>query len=109
MPTIPDPSASVSIPRETLAKAQRLATVGVSAASAAHEINNLLTAPLSYFQLSAKHPDDHELREKAIQCANRALDTIRQISESMLDFASRKKAISAVDVKSTAKAAISLL
>jgi C4-dicarboxylate-specific signal transduction histidine kinase len=109
MPTIPEPSETVSISKDALVKLQRLASVGVSAVGAAHEINNLLTVPLTYSQLSKKHPNDQEIVEKALNSANRAFDAIRHISSSMLDFVSGKRQGFTADIRTCAETAITFL
>ncbi len=70
-----------------LVSSHRLATLGVMAASLAHEFNNLLTPIINYCQMAQRKPDDLALVQKAISRSLAAAQRSAQISQSVLGFA----------------------
>lgn len=72
--------------RGELERSDRLATLGVYAASVAHELNNLLTPILSYAQLARREPDDEELARKAIERAEAGAARAAEIVQAVLGF-----------------------
>lgn len=71
---------------QQLAHAQRLATLGTTAAGLAHEINNLLTPVLAYAQLAQSDPDDLDLLRKTIRKAVVGAESATELASTMLDF-----------------------
>lgn len=62
----------------------RLATLGLLAATIAHELRNVLTPVLSYAQLARSRPNDRALVEKSLGKIVNGLETAEQILDSTL-------------------------
>lgn len=91
--------------RDELEHTQRLATIGVIAAGIAHEINNILTPVLAYAQLAMSNPADAKLQSKAIERTVNGVQTVTQVAEAMLGFASTSKQTDTAHIHETITAA----
>jgi signal transduction histidine kinase len=63
---------------------QPLASIGLISSMIAHELNNILTPLANYAQLSLDHPDDIELREKALRKTILNCERACKIQQSLL-------------------------
>lgn len=91
-PQSPDPPAapakhacppSVDELKEQVRRLQQLAAVGTTAATIAHEINNLLTPILGYANFAIEH-DDAELRKKALNMTVEQIERVIQMTRRTL-------------------------
>lgn len=69
-----------------LERAERLATLGTTAAIVAHEFNNILTPVLSYAQLAQASQDNVDLVNEALQRTIEAVVRATEIGSSILGF-----------------------
>jgi signal transduction histidine kinase len=81
----PEPSAA-PLPHDAVA---RLATLGMLAATSAHEVRNVLTPALAYAQLALARLDEREFLQKAIAAIVHGIESASGIIEATLDFAGR--------------------
>jgi len=65
-----------------------LATLGLLAATIAHELRNILTPVLSYAQIAHNRPDDQPARDRSIERTIVGVQAAAEIIESTLHFAS---------------------
>lgn len=72
---------------EQIERMQDLANVGMVSAMAAHEMNNILTPVANYARLCIKHPEDKELKQKALEKAIVNTEHASKILESLLSMA----------------------
>jgi signal transduction histidine kinase len=87
---------------------ERLATLGIMAASIAHEMRNILTPILAYAQLALAHPDDEDLQGKAIEKAVNGIEVASRIADAVLGFAGESDATES-DVHDVVKATLSCM
>ncbi len=69
-----------------LERAERLATIGTTAAIVAHEFNNILTPVLSYAQLAQASQNNVDLVSEALQRTIEAVVRATEIGSSILGF-----------------------
>jgi signal transduction histidine kinase len=74
-----------SVLTERLARAEKLAGLGLMAGGMAHALNNPLTAVLGFAELIAETTSEARVKEDAVIIAREAL-RIRQTVETLLDF-----------------------
>lgn len=94
-----------------LDESSRLATLGLLAATIAHELRNLLTPVLGYAQLARSRPDDANLCLRALEKTIHGVESASRVLESTLEFGASREPDGPVecDVRVTAEAALSLL
>lgn len=94
-----------------LDESSRLATLGLLAATIAHELRNLLTPVLGYAQLARSRPDDVNLCLRALEKTIHGVESASRVLESTLEFGASREPDGPVecDVRVTAEAALSLL
>lgn len=99
-PPPPRPSLEESVARlETqlnalkvqVRQAQQLSVLGLTAATLAHEFNNLLTPVLSYAQYALEH-DDPTLTHKALEVTVKNVRVLKAMAERLLHIAAAKSA-----------------
>lgn len=71
-----------------LAQADKLASLGVLAGGVAHQVRNPLSIISAWGQLLLEHPDDGELRGRAVERIRTAVQRASDVIESLLQFAS---------------------
>jgi signal transduction histidine kinase len=94
---------------EQLQQTDRMATLGVLAASVAHELNNILTPVLGYAQLAQKNPDDQTLAAKALSRTATGIESARRITDAILGFAATGDDESNPNILQTFEAAMACL
>jgi signal transduction histidine kinase len=95
--------------RAELEHAQRLALIGTLAAGAAHEVNNLLTPAIAYAQMARGRRDDPAIAWKAIEKAERGMQSASEILRAILDFSIDEHAANRADVAESLQAALQCL
>lgn len=92
-------------------ESSRLATLGLLAATIAHELRNLLTPVLGYAQLARSRPDDANLCLRALDKTILGVESASRVLESTLQFGAPSETTDApeCDVRAVAEAALSLL
>ncbi|HOG63865.1 MAG TPA: HAMP domain-containing sensor histidine kinase, partial [Spirochaetota bacterium] len=94
--------------RETLTRAQRLASIGTMAGAVAHEINNPLMSMINLAQVIADRSQDAGLRDLANEIITEG-ERIAKISHNLLDFTrSTHSAVEICDLTSIVRDAVSL-
>ncbi|MGI9013248.1 MAG: sensor histidine kinase [Phycisphaerales bacterium] len=68
-------------------RTSQLATMGLAAATLAHELGNLLTPVLSYAQLAQQRPNDAAFTQRAFERVVSGLKSATELIEHTLDFA----------------------
>lgn len=71
-----------------LAQADKLASLGVLAGGIAHQLRNPLSIISAWGQLLLEHPDDGELRGRAVKSIRTAVQRASHVIEGLLRFAS---------------------
>jgi len=96
---------------EQFAHLHRLINLGTVSATVVHEFNNLLTPIVSYTQLALAHPDDAELRDKALRRVHDAGQRAARACESLLGFtrAAEPDAAAEADLAATVDEALACL
>lgn len=70
---------------------QPLASIGLVSSMIAHELNNILTPLANYAQFSLDHPEDVELREKALRKTVLNCERACKIQQSLLALATGQR------------------
>lgn len=81
--------AQLDMVKAELTHSHRLATLGMLAATIAHEFNNILTPMMSYAQIALADPDDHAMLVKAVEKSLTGAERAARIAAAVLGFASQ--------------------
>ncbi|GIW97406.1 MAG: two-component sensor histidine kinase [Pirellulaceae bacterium] len=110
-PAVPTPSweQQVTILKQQLAHAQRMATIGELSSTTTHEFNNLMMTILNYAKMGLRH-EDEATRTKAFQRILDASTRATKIAGSVLAMARRRKdTMEPIDLRSVIEDSMMLL